>query len=156
VAGDAVTAAAAGFELLQFEEIAADFVFHVEWRVRQEFPEGVHYPGIVARQSPDGGLWHAATIGPADSGFLLAHTRLAGKEQGIDLRFQLERPRVRGANWWNAYEIHARGGRIRTWVNDGWTSDLMKCEVREGHLAIAALPLPIEYRRLSLKVFGPA
>lgn len=141
----------AQYEVLRLDRELDNFVFHVEWRSPTQFEPSLFYPGIFTRMSPDGEYWHAATIGSENSGHMLAYTKVAGRNEKINLSFQLERQHVRGAGWWNIYEIHSNRERIRTWVNDGWTCDLHKVEVPSGYIAIAAIPGGIEYRNLSIR-----
>jgi hypothetical protein len=136
-------------EMLRHDKELGDFIFHVEWRFKDDKRPGWN-SGVFVRARADGTVWHQAQVGNAAGGNWSADTPDAtGKVTRVtaDARDQ----RVKPAGEWNVYEVTARGDTLTSWVNGAVVSELRGVRVLRGHVGLEAEYHHVEFRNLKLK-----
>ncbi len=139
-----------GHDMLLFDEVLGDAIFHFEFRYTKKDGLKGYNSGAYVRNSPDGAIWHQAQFGDANGGFLFGVTPQAeGKPKFF--RKPVKDGRVKPAGEWNTMEMTARGKTITLWVNGAVTCQFDACGRPRGHVGLEGEGYRIEFRNLKVK-----
>ena len=138
-----------GHEMLQFNRLVTNGIFHVEFRFVPVVGENVKYnSGIFVRDSADGTVWHQCQL-TMDGGYLFGKTPTNGLLQRF--KAPAHERRMKPAGDWNSAEVTARGTNLTVWLNGGVVSDFSGCGQPAGYLALESEGYAIEFRNLKFK-----
>lgn len=138
-----------GHEMLRCDRKLTNEIFHVEFRFVPLAVKHPHYnSGIFIRNSADGTVWHQCQLA-SDGGYLFGTTPVHGRPETF--LSPAENRCWKSATEWNTVEVTARGATLSVWFNGAAMSELTRCEMSSGYLALESEGYAIEFRNLKLK-----
>jgi hypothetical protein len=141
-----------GHDMLLFEKVFGDAVFHFECRYVPVAGKTGYNSGAYVRNSRDGAIWHQAQFGDAQDGYLFGVTPTAdGKTKFFSLAKEVKDMRVKPAGQWNTLEVTARDKTLTLWVNGAITCQFQECGQKRGRVGLEGEGYQIEFRNLKVK-----
>lgn len=138
-----------GHEMLRFDRMLTNCIFHVECRFVPLAGKKHYYnSGVFIRNSADGTIWHQCQL-TMDGGYLFGRTPVKGKPQPF--LAQAEDRCMKPAGEWNFVEVAARNHTLTVWINGAVISEFDACEMPAGYLALESEGYAIEFKNLKLK-----
>jgi len=138
-----------GHEMLRFDQVLTNCIFHVECRFVPLAGKKHYYnSGIFIRNSADGTIWHQCQL-MMDGGYLFGNTPANGQPE----RFlsPVDSHCMKRAGEWNTVELTARGQTLTVWFNGAVVSQYTACKVPAGYIGLESEGFAIDFRNLKLK-----
>jgi hypothetical protein len=142
---------AGGHDMLRYDKLYGNFIFHVEWKATPKTPDEKRYNGgIMVRTSKYGEIWFQAQTTPG-GGYLFGDTIIDGKAQRVNASKQMKENRTAPMGEWNTFEVRGEGDTITLWVNGAVVNTLSGVVLREGYIGLEAEGYPATYRNVKVK-----
>lgn len=133
-------------EMLLYDRLFGDGIFHVEWRFREVPNKKGYNSGVYVRNSADGKIWHQAQVGSKNVGHIFGDTPQDDKLRRISTPKLKGPQRGKEAGQWNTYEITCQGKTLKLWINGAITTSWEECNVPRGYLGLEAEGWVIEFK----------
>lgn len=142
-------AASGVHEMLLFERVLADGVFHVEWRYIEVTPKA--NSGVFVRTARDASNWIQAQLAPPGLGRISGLWTVPKGTSAVIKAGKAAPNLMRSVDEWNTLEIVCRGADIAVIVNGVETAVMKDVGILKGHVGLEAEFTPIEFRNLWFK-----